>query len=185
MDEERAPKLPRITIHDNGDGSFDRNKGRGSSFKNDIISCSCKLPHDTLETVTKTSANSNDLDSDSDSNFEFKFKRNKNSYFKDNEIKQATLSNSSRRLLEANEEYERELWRAARNYQQLEHYDYSLFGLDLNLDQAVGLHQREAMLYNQGEFRCTKIGQLIARVGPITHYPSIFISIIISCICLL
>lgn len=68
-------------------------------------------------------------------------------------IKQATLSESSRRLLEANEEYERELWRAARNYQQLEHYDYSLFGLDPNLDQAVGLHQREAMLYNQGEFR--------------------------------
>lgn len=61
------------------------------------------------------------------------------------------LSVSSRRLLEDNENYERLVWRAARNYQQAEHYDYSLFGLDSDLDQAVGRHQREAMLYNQGK----------------------------------
>lgn len=63
------------------------------------------------------------------------------------------LSNSSRQLLEANLDYEREVRLSARNYRQSDHYDYSLFGLDHNLDQAVGRHQREAMLYNQGKFK--------------------------------
>lgn len=67
--------------------------------------------------------------------------------------KQSTqLSESSRKLLSvANKDYERALWQAARNYQQFDHYDHSLFGLDYNLDQAVGRHQREAMLYSQGK----------------------------------
>lgn len=73
-----------------------------------------------------------------------------------------TLSNSSRKLLEDNEEFERKLWRAARDYQQLEHYDHSLFGLDPHLDRAVGLHQREAMLYSQGELRM-RLQQLASR----------------------
>lgn len=63
-----------------------------------------------------------------------------------------TLSKSSRRLIEADERLRRELWRAARDFRQSDYYDHSLFGLSLNLDQAVGRHQREAMLYNQGEF---------------------------------
>lgn len=62
------------------------------------------------------------------------------------------LSESSRRLLEtANKDHELELWLAARNYRQSDHYDYSLFGLSSHLDQAVAQHQRQAMLYNQGE----------------------------------
>lgn len=62
-----------------------------------------------------------------------------------------TLSRSSKRLLEADELLRRDLWRAARNYRQSDYYDYSLFGLNVNLDRAVGRHQHEAMLYNQGK----------------------------------
>lgn len=54
-------------------------------------------------------------------------------------------------MLNSAEEIERAIRRAARNYQQTDHYDYSLFGLDVHLDRAVAQHQREAMLYNQGE----------------------------------
>lgn len=61
------------------------------------------------------------------------------------------LSESSKRLLVSSEDYGRILWRAARDYQQTDHYDYSLFGLNVHLDKAVARHQREAMLYNQGE----------------------------------
>jgi len=50
-------------------------------------------------------------------------------------------------------DYERILWRAARNYRQTDHYDYSLFGLDAHLDRAVAQHQRQAMEYNRGEWR--------------------------------
>lgn len=49
----------------------------------------------------------------------------------------------------------RVLWRAARNYQQTDHYDYSLYGNSAELDRAVAQHQRQAMLYNQGEFGAT------------------------------
>lgn len=137
QDDER--KLPRITIHDRGCYCDSRGQEEGE---------------DSLNSVSTNRISSKKHDSGSGKNLnEFNFIRNKNPYLEEeSNIKQVTLSNSSRRLLEANEEHERELWRAARNYHQLEHYDYSLFGLDPNLDQAVGLHQREAMLYNQGEF---------------------------------
>lgn len=64
---------------------------------------------------------------------------------------QGSLSESSRRLLASSEDHWRILWRAARNHQQADHYDYSLFGLDAHLDKAVARHQRETMLYNQGK----------------------------------
>lgn len=137
QDDER--KLPRITIHNSGCYCDSRGREEGG---------------DSLNNVSMSSIDSKKHDTGSGKNFnKFNFERIENPYFEEeSHIKQVTLSDSSRRLLEANEEHERELWRAARNYHQLEHYDYSLFGLDPNLDQAVGLHQREAMLYNQGEF---------------------------------
>lgn len=63
----------------------------------------------------------------------------------------SSFSESSKRLIGAHEEYERQIWRAARNYRQSDHYDYSLFGSSSDLDQAVARHQREAMQYSQGE----------------------------------
>lgn len=68
-----------------------------------------------------------------------------------NERSNGSLSECSKRLLSSSEDYKRVLWRAARNHQQQDHYDYSLFGLNVHLDKAVAQHQRETMLYNQGK----------------------------------
>lgn len=63
------------------------------------------------------------------------------------------------------ETYQRHLWRLARNYTYTEHYDHTLYGLDADLDKAVARHQREAMMYNQGEF--------IERTSQVIGYASV------------
>lgn len=78
-----------------------------------------------------------------------------------------SFSESSRRLIEAHEEYERQIWRAARDYRQSDHYDYSLFGSSSDLDLAVALHQREAMQYSRGKFSLSE--RRTKNINPFPH----------------
>lgn len=71
---------------------------------------------------------------------------------KESQLRQVTNSQSGLSKEYVDEIYQRQLWRVARNYTYTEHYDHTLYGLDADLDKAVARHQREAMMYNQGEF---------------------------------